>query len=336
VIYLKRNKPFPTRPVLLPKDELEIAKHFSVATIEDAAYVANMTPDELLELSSSTKVESMRRLSKTAMSDEAGKRLLKMARRRSSVSVETTYSSLDYPTPSFAEGKVVNGTLESSFNCVSIAFNGHGGFGGRNEPLIEWIFSSLGPPDDQRRIDASIHMFRPMLAVAETYGIIFEVKDTDPFTGNLVTAAVCACYPPGDLEDNGSPMKIGSDRYFYGYSTANTTMSFEDKPGEFNQKMACFKQDTQWDEKRKDYGDMWYVAVLGTHPVFQGRGYGRLLLDIVSSFADKTHHDCYLECSGANVAFYEKNGYKMVWKNDLSVDGDSIAFCGMAKRYHKK
>ena len=98
--------------------------------------------------------------------------------------------------------------MESSFNCVSIAFNGHGGFGGRNEPFIEWIFSSLGPPDDQRRIDA-IHMFRPMLAVAETYGLIFEVKDTDPFTGHLVIGAVCACYPPGDLEDDGSPMKIG-------------------------------------------------------------------------------------------------------------------------------
>ena len=131
VIYLKRNKPFPTRPVLLPKDELEIAKHFSVATIEDAAYVANMivvhesstksTNILGLELSSSTKVESMRRLSKTAMSDEAGKRLLKMARRRSSVSVEATYSLLDYPIPSFAEGKVVNlHILSSDFKFLNL------------------------------------------------------------------------------------------------------------------------------------------------------------------------------------------------------------------------
>ncbi|KAL7527771.1 hypothetical protein ACHAXR_003893 [Thalassiosira sp. AJA248-18] len=53
VIYLKRTKPFPKRPILLPVDELDIAKHFSVATIEDAAYVANMSPNELLALSAS-------------------------------------------------------------------------------------------------------------------------------------------------------------------------------------------------------------------------------------------------------------------------------------------
>ena len=67
VVYLKRTKPFPSRPILLPADERDIAKNFSVATIEDAAYVANMSPDELLlALSASTKVESMRRLSGTS------------------------------------------------------------------------------------------------------------------------------------------------------------------------------------------------------------------------------------------------------------------------------
>ena len=45
-----------------------------------------------------------------------------------------------------------------------------------------------------------------------------------------MTAACCACYPPGDLEDDGATMKTGSDRYFYGHATADITLSLEDKP----------------------------------------------------------------------------------------------------------
>ncbi len=53
---------------------------------------------------------------------------------------------------------------------------------------------------------------------------------------------------------------------------------------------------------------MWYIAALGTHPKYQGNGYDRLLLGVVSNYAHETKHDCYLylECSGPNIAFYEK------------------------------
>ena len=59
-----------------------------------------------------------------------------------------------------------------------------------------------------------------------------------------------------------------------------------------------------------------------------------LLLDVVSSFANETQHDCYLECSEPNVPFYQKNGYEVVWKNEISIEGSSVlATYGMAKKY---
>ncbi|KAL7527772.1 hypothetical protein ACHAXR_003894 [Thalassiosira sp. AJA248-18] len=227
--------------------------------------------------------------------------------------------------------------MATSNDCIVQAFNGHGGYGGERNYGIEWMMKSIGPPDDPKRIEAVAGMLRPALAVGETYGIILEVKDHDPLTGGLVTAASCLLCPPGELED-GSTMKIGSDRYYYGYCTADVTLSFEDKPAEFVQKSLAFKSDVQWDEKRKDFGDMWYVAQLGTHGAFQKRGYGRLLLNVVSSFADETQHDCYLECAEQNSLFYEKNGYEIVWKNIISVEGDSsiLTICGMAKMYRKR
>lgn len=176
VMYLKRTKPFPSRPILLSADERDIAKNFSVATIDDASYVANMSPDELLALSASTKVESMRRLSGIALANETSQRMLKLARRRSStLSIESTYSAIDYPIPPFAQDKVVKGTMKTSDECVIQAFNGHGGYGGKNEFAVEWMMDCIGAPDEPQRIEATAAIFRPILAVSETYGIILNV-----------------------------------------------------------------------------------------------------------------------------------------------------------------
>lgn len=131
-------------------------------------------------------------------------------------------------------------------------------------------------------------------------------------------------------------MKPGGDRYHYGLATYNVEPTFMNKEimGEaFVQRLAAFKQDSEWDQRRKEYGKMWYVGLLGTHPKYQGNGYGRLLLDVVSNYAEKTEHDCYLECSGPNIAFYERCGYEVLWKNQLCIHGDSILMAGMVKKY---
>ena len=78
---------------------------------------------------------------------------------------------------------------------------------------------------------------------------------------------------------------------------------------------------------------MWYVALLGTHPKHQGKGYGRKLLDLVASWAaEEGGLDCYLECSGPNVPYYEKCGYEVQWKDTIEVEGDGTSMFGMARK----
>ena len=92
------------------------------------------------------------------------------------------------------------------------------------------------------------------------------------------------------------------------------------------------KQDSAWDEKRKDYMSIkaiWYIGVLGTHPQHQGKGAARRLLDIVAEWASRDNADCYLECSQVNVPFYEKCGYKTIWRSDIVVDGTGTVLFGM-------
>jgi GNAT superfamily N-acetyltransferase len=305
-----------------------------VATIEEAAYVANMTPETFRTLSTSRKVADHRRLSDVAMSEQASERILHVAHRRSSLlSVETAYPEEAYPIPSHSP-RVVRGRAETSLDTINIAFNGHGDLGGKNEPSVEWIMQSLGPADNSRRIRAINSFMSPSLACAEAYGIVLEISEEGE-DGLLIAAAACACYPPDGLEDDGSTMRAGSDRWFYGMATANVAPAFMNRHGggaQMVQRLAAFKQDSRWEERRKEYGRMWYVAILGTHPAFQGKGNARQLLDVIAYWAEQTGHDCYLECSSGNVPFYERCGYESVWSSEITVEGSSITMCGMAKK----
>ncbi len=57
----------------------------------------------------------------------------------------------------------------------------------------------------------------------------------------------------------------------------------------------------------------WYVMVLGVAPAFQGRGYGRALLQPVLDRADIDGLPCYLETTQPkNVTFYQHLGFDML------------------------
>ena len=197
----------------MPEDESEIAKNFGVSTIEDAAYVADMSPDALLKLSSSSHVADLRRLSDIALSSGACERVLHVARRNSSrmssEDIQRRRSSQisileESPVPAFASQQVRKGSYETSFDCITTAFNGHGGFGGSNEPSIDWMCSAMTTNrDDPRRIDAIGSFLGPMLIVSEAYGMILELVVNDE-KGTTNVAATCACYPPGTLDSDGS------------------------------------------------------------------------------------------------------------------------------------
>merc|ERR1712232_853291 len=99
------------------------------------------------------------------------------------------------------------------------------------------------------------------------------------------------------------------------------------------QRLVGFMQDSQLDAKREEYGPMWYIALLGTHPKYQGRGYGKKLLSVVASWADRDKMDCYLECSETNVPFYEKCGYNNISKGEVTVDGTTMFNFIMVRKY---
>lgn len=66
-----------------------------------------------------------------------------------------------------------------------------------------------------------------------------------------------------------------------------------------------------------------YVFCIGTDPNYQGRGYGKQLMNQISEIADSAGQACYLECGGdKNRSFYEKFGYKVVHEQLLKDDKD--------------
>ena len=57
----------------------------------------------------------------------------------------------------------------------------------------------------------------------------------------------------------------------------------------------------------------WYTMVVGVDPAFQGRGYGKALLDPVLNRARDTGMPVYLETAQPNnVAFYQKLGFRLL------------------------
>lgn len=72
-----------------------------------------------------------------------------------------------------------------------------------------------------------------------------------------------------------------------------------------------------------NFAVMGHIEDVVVHPMYRGSGYGKKIMDFVRNEAVVTHN-CYkvvLDCSDANVAFYEKCGFKrkgnemVVYKN---------------------
>jgi ribosomal protein S18 acetylase RimI-like enzyme len=63
----------------------------------------------------------------------------------------------------------------------------------------------------------------------------------------------------------------------------------------------------------------WYLAVLGTDPAHQGRGFGSAVMEPVLARADEEGLGCYLESSKeSNVAFYARHGFRVTQELDLA------------------
>jgi len=342
LLYLKRTKPFPKSPVFLPEDDRKTAEMFGVGTIEDAAFVAGMSLKEFRRLSSSSKIEDQRILLDVSLTTEVGERVMEVARRRServmSIRLSTMQPvALRYPVPSqLSNGNVKGeeftirrGYASSAVETLEMSFNGHGGFGGRCEPAFDWLLSPIGSPDNPRRIQAVHSILAPAVHCGELYGSVLEVRVGD------TTAASCVCFHPDGLE-HGRIFQVGSDRYYCSLYSSGATSTFNREAVGIQtiQRMVGLKQDMRWDKYRKDYGPMFYIAILGVHPNYQGRGYGKKLLNVVAEWAENEGCDCYLECAEANVPIYKKCGYENIWRDDVDVIGETttISNFGMVRK----
>ena len=125
------------------------------------------------------------------------------------------------------------GTAESSSDAIDMSFNGHGGYGGRAEPTVQWILSPIGPPENPVRIAAIHSMFDPIAHCAESYGTVLNVRvgvgDENNNTGDEgETAAACFCFHPKALE-KGKVMETGSDRYYYSLTMSGAPPTYLDR-----------------------------------------------------------------------------------------------------------
>jgi len=280
------------------------AKISQAGTMEDVAFVAEHSLQEFRRLASSSSIADQRRvLNLAAVTVEAGERTIPAHLASGNVRGE--------------EFIIRRGTTSSALETVEISFNGHGGFGGTREPNFDWMLALIGPPDDPRRIAVAHSVFAHILSCAQAYGTILEVQ-----VGNI-TVASCACYYPGGLEKNGS---------IFRESGATPTMNRETMGTRTFQRFSL-KHNPRCDENRKNYGPMFYVAILGVHPSYQGRGYGKKLLNVVANWADNEGMDCYLECAEANIPIYNRCGYKMISREDVEVDETVVSNFGMARKY---
>ena len=63
----------------------------------------------------------------------------------------------------------------------------------------------------------------------------------------------------------------------------------------------------------------WYIQIVGVAPEYNGRGFGRELMEKVGDLADEVGTSCYLECGASNVPFYQKMGYS-IWSEKTVED----------------
>jgi ribosomal protein S18 acetylase RimI-like enzyme len=71
----------------------------------------------------------------------------------------------------------------------------------------------------------------------------------------------------------------------------------------------------------------WYLAVVGTDPVAQGKGIGGSLIRQITDRCDAEGLPAYLESSKeANVPYYERFGFKVTGDIQLGTDGPTIWF----------
>lgn len=74
----------------------------------------------------------------------------------------------------------------------------------------------------------------------------------------------------------------------------------------------------------------WYLQLLGVDPVYQGKGYGSILLRSMFARIDKERLPCYLETTTEkNVSIYQHHGFKVV--EEGKIPGSEVTVWAMLR-----
>ena len=73
-------------------------------------------------------------------------------------------------------------------------------------------------------------------------------------------------------------------------------------------------------EKAHPHTPHWYLQTIGTDPMFQGKGYGGIIMRHTLAMADAAHMPCYLESSkDTNIPIYQSFGFAVT--GEMQVPG---------------
>ena len=157
-----------------------------------------------------------------------------------------------------------------------------------DDPLEKYTF----PNEDERRAKAPGH-FAAALRYGLKFGEVYAAADG---------AGASIWLKPGETE-------VTPERAIEG--------GFGELPGvmgegAFNRFFTALAFAEEY-HKRDVSEPHWYTMVLGVDPAFQGRGYGRSLLEPVMDRARADGTPVYLETAQPkNVSFYEKMGFRVL------------------------
>ena len=166
-----------------------------------------------------------------------------------------------------------------------------------DDPVWGWLF-----PDEATRPRRSSQVFHAYLRDALNVGEVYTTPD-------LSGAALWK--PPGKWK----------------LSNAAIVRSLPSLLRAFGTRLPASLEIERKVESQHPHDPHWYLSVIGTDPVAQGKGIGAALIRQITDRCDADGLPAYLESSKeANVPYYERFGFKVTGDTRLGDDGPTIWF----------
>lgn len=75
-----------------------------------------------------------------------------------------------------------------------------------------------------------------------------------------------------------------------------------------------------------------HITRVFVSPEFQGKGYGRLIMERLECEVMEKHNDVYLDASLPATQMYEHLGYQTMYHNSINLDNNAVLVYGIMKK----